>query len=125
MTEDERYDRGLQIRKEVMGAENIERRLASDSEFMRPLHNMISSWAYGEVWAREGLSRSVRSLLVIAMMAATGRPHELRVHLVGALNNGCTQGEIQEVLLQVAVYCGLPASLDAHRIAEEVFRDRA
>lgn len=125
MTEDERYDRGLQIRKEVMGAANIEQRLASDSEFMRPLHNMISSWAYGEVWAREGLSRSVRSLLVIAMMAATGRPHELRAHLMGALNNGCTQGEIQEVLLQVAVYCGFPASLDAHRIAEQVFRDHA
>jgi len=120
MTDDEMHRKGLAIRKEVMGAEAVERRIAAGGEFMGPLQHMISKWAYGEIWGREELPRKARSLVVLGMMAALNRPNELRVHLKGALNNGCTRGEIREVLLQVAIYCGIPASLDAHLIAQEV-----
>lgn len=123
MKRDETYDKGLQIRKEVMGAANVEARLKASTEFMQPLQTMISKWAYGEIWARDELPRKVRSMLVLAMMAALNRPQELRVHLIGALNNGCSKDEIREVLLQVAIYCGIPASLDAHHIAQEVFAE--
>ena len=90
---------------------------------MQPLQTMISKWAYGEIWGREELPRKVRSMLVLAMMAALNRPKELRVHLIGALNNGCTKEEIREVLLQVAVYCGVPAGIDSTRIAREAFAE--
>lgn len=122
---DEMHEKGLRVRKEVMGAAHVEARLAESTEFMQPLQYMISKWAYGEVWGREELPRKVRSLLVLAMMSALNRPQELRVHLRGALNNGCTEAEIRETLLQVAIYCGIPASLDAHLIAQEVFAERA
>ena len=122
-TRDETHDKGLRIRKEVMGAANVEARLAASTEFMQPLQEMISTWAYGEIWGREELPRRIRSMLVLAMMAALNRPHELRVHVIGALNNGCSKDEIREVLLQVAIYCGIPASLDAHLVAQDVFRE--
>lgn len=123
MKRDETYDEGLRIRKEVMGAEHVEARLEASTELMQPLQTMISKWAYGEVWSRDELPRKVRSMLVLAMMAALNRPHELKVHLRGALNNGCSKEEIREVLLQVAIYCGIPASLDAHMLAQEVFNE--
>ena len=84
---------------------------------------IFNQYAYGEIWGRDALPRKKRSLLVLAMMCAANRPHELRIHLRGALANGCTQDEIREVLLQVAIYCGIPASLDAHNIAMEVFAE--
>ncbi len=122
-TRDETHDKGLRIRKEVMGAANVEARLKASTEFMQPLQTMISKWAYGEIWAGDELPRKVRSMLVLAMMAALNRPHELRVHVIGALNNGCSKDEIREVLLQVAIYCGIPASLDAHLVAQDVFKE--
>ena len=123
MKRDDVYEKGLNIRKEVMGAANVEARLKASTEFMQPLQTMISKWAYGEIWGRDELPRKVRSMLVLAMMAALNRPKELRVHLIGAVNNGCTKEEIREVLLQVAIYCGIPASLDAHMLAQEVFAE--
>jgi 4-carboxymuconolactone decarboxylase len=122
-TRDETHDKGLRIRKEVMGTANVEARLKASTEFMQPLQTMISQWAYGEIWARDELPRKIRSMLVLAMMAALNRPHELRVHVIGALNNGCSKDEIREVLLQVAIYCGIPASLDAHLVAQDVFKE--
>ena len=123
MAEDAMYQKGLSIRKEIFGADTVEKRMASLGEFGAPLQKFINQWAYGEIWGREALPRRMRSLLTIAMMCAANRPHELRIHLRGAVTNGCTKQEIQEVLLQVAIYCGIPASLDAHNIAMEVFAE--
>ena len=115
-------EKGLRVRKEVMGSKNVEARIAAGGEFMAPLQGMISQWAYGEVWGREGLPRKTRSLMVLAMMAALNRPDEFRVHVGGAIANGCTPDEIREALIQVAIYCGIPASMDAHKIAMEELR---
>ncbi len=123
MAKDEMLEKGLRIRKEVMGAGHVEARLKAATDFMMPLQHMISKWAYGELWGSEDISRKTRSMLVVAMMAALHRPEELRVHVRGALNNGCTPDEIRAVLLTVAVYAGLPASLDAHNIAQEVLAE--
>ena len=123
MAQDPMYDKGLKIRKEIFGADVVEKRAQSLGEFGAPLQKFINQWAYGEVWGREALPRKMRSLLTIAMTCAANRPHELRIHLRGALINGCTRDEIREVLLQVAIYCGIPASLDAHNIAMEVFAE--
>jgi 4-carboxymuconolactone decarboxylase len=121
--EGDMHEKGIGIRKELFGAEAVERRMASAGEFGAPLQKLINQYAYGEIWGREGLPRRMRSLLVLAMMCALNRPHELRIHLRGAIRNGCTKEEIREVLLQVAIYCGIPASLDAHNMAVEVFSE--
>jgi 4-carboxymuconolactone decarboxylase len=125
MPDDPMYQTGLKIRKEIFGAETVEKRMESLGEFGAPLQKFINQWAYGEIWGRETLPRKMRSLLTIAMMCAANRPHELRIHLRGAIINGCTRDEIREVVLQVAIYCGIPASLDAHNIAMEVFAETA
>jgi len=121
MPDEQMYQTGLNIRKEIYGADIVERRMASMGEFGEPLQKFINQWAYGEVWGREAIPRKMRSLLTIAMMCAANRPHELRIHLRGAVATGCTREEIREVLLQVAIYCGIPASLDAHNAAMEIF----
>jgi len=123
MPDDQMHQTGMKIRKEIFGAEVVERRMSSAGEFGAPLQKLINQYAYGEIWGREALPRKTRSLLVLAMMCAANRPHELRIHLRGALANGCTKDEIREVLLQVAIYCGIPASLDAHNMATEVFAE--
>jgi len=119
----EMHQTGMNIRKEIFGAEVVERRMASAGEFGAPLQKLINQYAYGEIWGREALPRKMRSLLVLAMMCAANRPHELRIHLRGAITHGCSREEIREVLLQVAIYCGIPASLDAHNMAMEVFAE--
>jgi len=123
MADEQMHQTGMKIRKEIFGAEVVERRMSSAGEFGAPLQKLINQYAYGEIWGREALPRRIRSLLVLAMMCAANRPHELRIHLRGALANGCTRDEIREVLLQVAIYCGIPASLDAHNMAMEVFAE--
>ena len=123
MPDDEMHQTGMNIRKEMFGAEVVERRMSSAGEFGAPLQKLINQYAYGEIWGREALPRKTRSLLVLAMMCAANRPHELRIHLRGAITNGCSREEIREVLLQVAIYCGIPASLDAHNMAVEVFAE--
>jgi 4-carboxymuconolactone decarboxylase len=124
MSDEQMYQTGLKIRKEIFGADVVEKRMQTLGEFGAPLQKFINQWAYGEIWGREALPRRMRSLLTIAMMCAANRPHELRIHLRGAVINGCTKDEIREVLLQVAIYCGIPASLDAHNIAMEVFAEQ-
>jgi 4-carboxymuconolactone decarboxylase len=118
------YTRGLTLRKEIFGAETVEKRMGVVGEFGAPLQDMINTYAYGDIWSRPGLERKIRSLVVIGMNAAINRAAEFRVHVNGALNNGCTPEEIREVCLMVALYAGIPAANDAHRIALEVFRER-
>ena len=120
----ELYRRGLAIRKEIFGNEAVEKRMAAVGDYGAPLQNIINAYAYGDIWARPGLERRTRSLVVIGMTAALNRPAEFKVHVNGALNSGCTPDEIREVLLLIALYCGIPASNDAHRIALETFAER-
>ena len=116
-------EKGLKLRKELFGAEAVEQRMASLGEFGEPLQHIINAYAYGDIWSRPGLPMSTKSLAMIAMMAAAGKPAELRVHLKGALQNGCTPEDIREVLLLVALYCGIPTGNEAHRAAVEVLKE--
>jgi 4-carboxymuconolactone decarboxylase len=116
-------DEGLEVRRDVLGAEHVDRSLEQASEFARPMQELVTEYCWGAVWARPGLDRKTRSLLNLAMLTALDRPHELKLHLRGALNNGVTPAEIQEVLLQTAVYCGVPAAMDAFRTAEAVLEE--
>ena len=122
-TRKELFDTGLAIRREVLGSDYVDRSIQSADDFNRPLQELITEYAWGAVWSRPGLSRQVRSMINLAMITALNRPHELELHLRGALNNGVTREEIREVLLQTAIYCGAPAALDSFRIARKVFAE--
>ncbi len=119
------FERGLDIRKEVLGAAHVEASLAAADDFTRPLQELVTEYCWGAVWGRDGLPRRVRSMLNIAMLAALNRPHELRLHVKGALRNGVSRDEIREVLLQVAIYCGVPCAVDSFRIAREALAEAA
>ncbi len=119
----ELFEQGLAIRREVLGADYVDRSIAQADDFTRPLQELITQYCWGEVWNRPGLDRRTRSLLNLAMITALNRPHELRLHVRGALRNGVTKDEIREVFLQAAVYCGAPAALDSFRVAKEVFAE--
>jgi len=116
-------EKGLKLRKDMVGAAAVEQRMNTLGEFGEPLQHIINAYAYGDIWSRPGLSLGVKSLAMIAMMAAANRRAELRVHLKGALKNGCTPEEIREVLLLVALYCGIPAANEAHRAAVDVLSE--
>jgi 4-carboxymuconolactone decarboxylase len=120
---DDLWEKGLEIRREVVGDAYVDRSLAAMDEFNQPLQEYITRYAWGDVWRRPGLDRRARSILNIGMLTALNRPAELKLHLRGALRNGVTKEEIRECLLQTAVYCGAPAALDAFRIAREVFAE--
>ncbi len=120
---DDLFEKGLSIRRAVVGSAYVDKSLAEADDFTRPLQELVTKYCWGEVWGREGLARRDRSLLNLGMIAALNRPHELKLHVRGALNNGLTRDEIREVFLQVAIYCGVPASLDSFRIAREVFAE--
>lgn len=122
MARSELFDKGLENRKAVLGAEHVERSLASADEFTRPIQDLVTEYCWGAVWGRDDLPRRTRSIINIAMLAALNRPHELRVHVQGALRNGVTVEEIRGVLLQVAIYCGMPAALDSFRVAAEAIK---
>jgi 4-carboxymuconolactone decarboxylase len=115
------FDAGLAMRRKVLGDEYVDRALAQADDFMRPLQELITEYAWGAVWTRPGLSPRDRSLLNLGMLTALNKPHELKLHLRGALNNGLTLEEIREALLQTAIYCGVPAAIAAFRAAREVF----
>jgi 4-carboxymuconolactone decarboxylase len=119
------FKKGLEIRKAVLGEKAVERSLTSASDFSAPLQQIVTEYCWGNVWARPGLERRVRSFLNLAMLTALNRSHELRLHIRGALNNGVTQEEIREVFIQAAIYVGVPAALESTRIAEEVFKELA
>ncbi len=119
----DRFDKGLKLRKQVLGADYVERSLATADEFSRPMQELSTEYCWGYVWTRPGLALRDRSLVNIGMISALNRPHELKLHIKAALNNGLTREEIREVLLQVAVYCGVPAGIDSVRIAREAFAE--
>jgi 4-carboxymuconolactone decarboxylase len=117
------YQRGLEIRKEVVGKDYVEKSIAAADDLTRPLQEIVTEYCWGAVWGREGLSRSTRSLLNVVMLTALNRPHELRLHLLGAIRNGCSKVEIREAMLQAGIYAGIPAAVDAFRVAKDVFAE--
>ena len=118
------YARGLELRRKMFGEAAVDKRMRAFGEFGAPLQNIINAYAYGDVWSRTSLPEGTRSLAMIAMTAALNRPAEFRVHVQGALANGCTEEQIQDILLLVAMFCGIPAANEAHRIAFEVLQAR-
>lgn len=123
MDDEDQHERGLKLRIDMFGREAVEKRMSAFGEFGKPLQHIINAYAYGDVWSRTALSPATKSLVMVAMMAAAGHTNELRVHLNGAMKNGCPPEQIQEVLLLLALYCGIPSANEAHRIAAEVLRE--
>ncbi|HST09830.1 MAG TPA: 4-carboxymuconolactone decarboxylase [Terriglobales bacterium] len=123
MDDRERYDKGMEVRRAVLGDDHVNRSLQNLDDFNREFQDLITRYAWGEIWTRPGLTRRSRSLIVIATMVALNRPEELRLHIRAAFNNGVTRDEIKEVLLQSAIYCGVPAANSAFHAAEEVFAE--
>jgi len=119
----ETFERGLEIRKSVLGKEFVEKSIASTDEFNRPLQELATEYCWGEVWARDGLPKKNRSIINLAMLSALNRLHELKMHVKGAQRNGVAHEEIREVLLQVGIYCGLPAAVDSFRVAREAIAE--
>jgi 4-carboxymuconolactone decarboxylase len=119
----ELFEKGLKIRREVLGANYVDASISKADEFTRPLQELVTEYCWGMVWARPGLERKTRSLINLAMLTALNRPHEVKLHVRGALNNGCTKDEILEVFMQCAIYCGVPAAMDSMRLAREVFME--
>ncbi|WP_019529417.1 carboxymuconolactone decarboxylase family protein [Dasania marina] len=118
-----KFEEGLKIRKEVVGEEYVNDSINNADDFTMPLQELVTEYCWGSVWARDGLPRKTRSLLNLVMLTALNRPHELKLHLVGAINNGCSKEEIMEALLQTAIYCGVPAAIDSFRTARAVLDD--
>ncbi len=119
----ELHDKGLALRKELAGEASVAGRVEALGEFGTPLQTIINAYAYGDVWSRQSLPLKYKSLVMVGMMAAANRATELKVHLTGAVRNGCTAEEIQDALLLVAMYCGIPAANEAHRIAVDVLKE--
>ena len=118
------FERGLEIRKSVLGAEFVDNAIKSADDFNRPFQELVTEYCWGAVWTRDGLDRKTRSLLNLGMLTALNRMHELGAHVRGALTNGCTEEEIREALLQTAVYCGVPAALESFRVAQRVIEEQ-
>jgi 4-carboxymuconolactone decarboxylase len=118
-----RYEEGLAVRRAVLGSEHVDRSLGSADDFTRPMQELVTEYCWGEIWTRPGLDRRSRSLIILAMLTALNRPNEIRLHVRGALNNGVTKEELMEVFMQCAIYCGVPAGMEAMRVAKEVFAE--
>ena len=121
--DDSVYDKGVSMRRRVLGDAHVERSMCSCSEFARPVQDLVTEFCWGAVWSRDGLDLRTRSLLNLVMLTALNRMHELGVHVRGAVNNGCSRDQIREALLQTAVYCGAPAALESFRVAERVLAE--
>lgn len=117
------YDKGMEIRRATLGDAYVDRAIANMDDFTKELQELVTTYCWGEVWGREGLDRKTRSTINLAMISALNRPHELAAHVRGAINNGMTPEEIKEVLLQVGIYCGVPAMVDSFRIARTVLEE--
>jgi len=124
MDENPAYLAGLAVRKKVMGEDYVNKSIENADDFMRPLQQYLAEHAWGAVWVRDGLTLKTRSMLNLAMLAAINRPHELKLHIQGAINNGVSQEEMSEIFLQCGVYCGAPAALEAFKIAQQVFKEQ-
>jgi 4-carboxymuconolactone decarboxylase len=123
MDDRERYEQGISVRRAVLGDAHVDRSLKNKNEFNQDFQDLITRYAWGEIWTRPGLPRHSRSLITVAMLVALNRADELRMHIRAAFNNGVTRDEIKEVLLQTAIYCGVPAANSAFHAAEEVFAE--
>jgi 4-carboxymuconolactone decarboxylase len=123
MTQESLFERGLKVRKEVLGEDYVNRSIAGADEFTRTMAEWSTAYCWGALWARPGMDRRTRSIVNIAMISAINRPHEVKLHVKAAIGNGVTRDEIKEILLQVAVYCGVPAGIDSFRIAREAFKE--
>ncbi|HKJ00501.1 MAG TPA: 4-carboxymuconolactone decarboxylase [bacterium] len=119
----EQFEKGLEMRRKVLGEEHVNASLESADDFTQPLQEMVTENAWGTVWSREGLPLKTRSMLTLAMLTALNRPHELKIHLRGAVRNGVTKDEVREILLHTHAYCGWPATIDAFRVAREFFAE--
>ena len=121
MDTSELYARGLRRRKKMFGQAELEKRMGAAGELGAPLQNIINAYVYGDIWERSGLADNIRSLVMLGIIAAGNKPAEFRVHAKGALANGCSKEQVQDVLLLVAMYCGIPAAIETNRIAAEIF----
>ena len=119
----EMFEKGLAIRRQVLGADFVDTQFATADDFNRQFQELVTQYCWGEIWGRPGLDRKTRSMLNLAMLSALNRPHEIKAHVRGALANGLTKDDIKEVFLQVAIYCGVPAAVDSFRLAREVFKE--
>jgi 4-carboxymuconolactone decarboxylase len=124
MDERERYEQGLTVRRSVLGEAHVDKSLQNRNEFNESFQDLITRYAWGEIWSRPGLTRPTRSMITLAMMVALNRPDEFRLHLRAAIRNGVTREEIREVLLQTAIYCGVPAANSAFHWAQEVLDEK-
>ena len=123
MDDTERYAQGMKVRRAVLGGQHVDKAVANATPFNEPFQDLITRYAWGEIWSRPGLPRATRSLITLGMMIALNRPEEFRMHVGAAIRNGVTREQIQEVLLQSSIYCGVPAANDAFRIAQQVFTE--
>ncbi|MDR3400790.1 MAG: carboxymuconolactone decarboxylase family protein [Pandoraea sp.] len=119
------FEKGLKTRREVLGSEYVDKSIATADAFNRPMQELVTEYCWGEIWNRPGIDRRTRSLLNLGMLTVLNRPHELKLHVRGALTNGVTKEEIAEVFLQAAIYAGVPAAIDSFRVAREVFDAQA
>ncbi len=119
----EAFEKGLQTRREVLGSEYVDNSIKNAGEFNMPMQELVTEFAWNGIWNRPGLDRRSRSMINLSMLTALNRPHELKLHLKGAINNGLTKDEIREILMQTAIYCGVPAAIDSFRCAKEVFAE--
>lgn len=117
------FEKGLKTRREVLGSEYVDNSIKNAGEFNMPMQELVTQYAWNEIWNRPGLDRRSRSMINLAMLTALNRPHELKLHLKGAINNGLTKEEIREILMQTAIYCGVPAAIDSFKCAKEVFAE--
>ena len=119
----ESFEQGLKTRREVLGADYVDASIANADDFNMPMQELVTEYCWNEIWNRPGLDRRTRSSMNLCMITALNRPHELKLHVRGAINNGLTKEEIKEVFLQTAIYCGVPAAIDSFRNAKEVFKE--
>jgi 4-carboxymuconolactone decarboxylase len=119
----EAFDKGLKTRREVLGAEYVDASIKNADDFNQPMQELVTEYCWDGIWNRPGLDRKTRSIINLAMLIALNRPHELKLHVRGAINNGLSKAEIREIFLQTAIYCGVPAAIDAFRNAKEVFKE--
>ena len=117
------FEKGLEVRRAVLGTEYVDKSISDADDFSKPLQELVTEYCWGSIWTRPGLPRKTRSLINLAMLTALNRPHEVKLHLRRALNNGCSKEEIMEVFLQTAIYCGVPAAVDSFRTAKEFFQE--
>lgn len=120
---DDLFEKGLKVRREVLGAEYVDNSIKNADEFNLPMQELVTRYCWGEIWTRPVFDRKTRSTINLAMLTALNRPHEVKLHIRGAINNGLSKEEISEVFLQTAIYCGVPAAIDSFRIAREVFEE--